>query len=88
MSSFFRTFEAVSAIIFTVEYALRFISIGDEREYAGLFGRIKFLFSFYSIVDIAAIAPFCTSSRWHLFHRAVVPNAIYDLPVRLAVHRC
>ena len=61
MSSFFRVFEAVSAIIFTVEYALRFISMGDEREYAGFVGRIKYIFSFYSIVDIAAIAPFCES---------------------------
>ena len=58
MASFFRIFEAVSAIIFTAEYALRFFSMGDEREYAGFVGRIKYIFSFYSLVDIAAIAPF------------------------------
>ena len=31
--------------------------MGDEREYAGLFGRLKYVFTFYSLVDLAAIAP-------------------------------
>jgi hypothetical protein len=56
--AFFTYFEAISAIIFTVEYLLRFFCIGDEQEYAGFVGRIKFIFSFYALVDIAAIAPF------------------------------
>ena len=54
----FAWFEAFSAIVFTIEYVLRFYSIGEEQEYAGFIGRTKFMFSFYALVDIAAIAPF------------------------------
>ena len=57
MEAFFSVFETVSVIIFTVEYLLRLFSMGDEREYAGLFGRLKYVFTFYSLVDLAAIAP-------------------------------
>lgn len=55
---FFTWFEAISAIVFTIEYALRLFCIGEEREYAGFVGRIKFIFTFYALVDVAAIAPF------------------------------
>lgn len=56
--AFFNVFEGFSAVAFTVEYVLRFFCIGEEREYSGLLGRIKFFFSFYAIIDFAAIAPF------------------------------
>eukprot|EP01043_Picozoa_sp_COSAG02_P059437 COSAG02_NODE_7578_length_2950_cov_43.277447_1_plen_864_part_10 len=56
--AFFSAVEGFSAVAFTVEYVLRFFCIGEEREYAGFVGRIKFFFSFYAIIDLAAIAPF------------------------------
>ncbi|MFC1877969.1 ion transporter [Thermodesulfobacteriota bacterium] len=44
-----RTIEVVTVIIFTIEYLLRVI-VADNK--------IKFIFSFYGIIDLAAILPF------------------------------
>ena len=38
--------------------ARRFYSIGLEEEYSGFKGRMSYITSFYSIVDLAAVLPF------------------------------
>ena len=57
--------EWCAVIIFTIEYTIRFIGAGADPEFSssdgssnGIVARIKFLFSFYSIVDLLAILPF------------------------------
>jgi hypothetical protein len=50
--------EAVSVAIFTVEYSLRLWSVGQDPAFAGWCGRLRYLTTFYAIVDLAAILPF------------------------------
>lgn len=50
--------ELASVVIFSVDYVLRFYSIGLEDQYSGLSGRLSYITSFYSVVDLAAVLPF------------------------------
>lgn len=59
----FWDFEVFSVVIFSVEYLLRLWSCVEGRHYSHQFwGRLKFLFSFWGIVDLLAIAPFFLSA--------------------------
>lgn len=59
----FWDFEVFSVIIFSFEYLLRLWSCVESRFYTHKFwGRIKFIFSFWGIVDLLAIAPFFLSA--------------------------
>lgn len=48
-----RLFETIAVIIFTAEYLLRFF-VADKK--------LKFVFSFYGLIDLLAILPFYLSS--------------------------
>ena len=52
--SYLNTFELIAIFIFTVEYLLRFY-VSDKK--------IKYVFSFYGLVDLIAILPFYLSTR-------------------------
>lgn len=55
----FWDFEIFSVIIFLIEYLLRIWSCIESRQFPHWFwGRVKFIFSFWGIVDLLAIAPF------------------------------
>ena len=55
----FRYFEIVSIIIFSTEYLLRVWSCGISHEYThGLRGRLQFMRSPFSLIDLTAIIPF------------------------------
>lgn len=56
--SFFKNIEILVVTIFTAEYVLRFIAVGYDRNYQGIKGRVKYIFSFWSIIDLMAILPF------------------------------
>lgn len=59
----FWDFEVFSVVIFSIEYLLRLWSSVESRFYTHKFwGRLKFLFSFWGIVDLLAIAPFFLSA--------------------------
>jgi len=50
--------EKFSIVIFSIEYLIRIWSITEKEEYSSPFkGRLKYLFSFYSIVDLLAVIP-------------------------------
>jgi len=56
---FFRYFETVSMIIFSLEYFLRFCSCTAAEDYRNpVLGRIKYFFSPMALIDFIAIAPF------------------------------
>lgn len=58
-SEFFRIFDMVSVIIFTVEYALRVWSSNNDPKYSHkIHGRLRYIFSFYALIDLLAILPF------------------------------
>ena len=52
----------MAVIIFTIEYILRLIGAGADSDFPmdsnGFTARLKYIFSFYSIVDLLAIVPF------------------------------
>jgi hypothetical protein len=54
--------ETFVVFAFTVEYIIRFIGVGADPAFVsgtnGTFARLKYLFSFYSIIDLLAIVPF------------------------------
>ena len=61
--------EWISVLVFTLEYCLRFIGAGVDPEFSspsnqvsdGIWSRLKYIVSFYSIVDLLAILPFYLS---------------------------
>lgn len=56
---YFDAFDKFSVAIFTVEYLLRFWSANYEHKYKHWFwGRLKYIFSWESLIDLAAILPF------------------------------
>jgi voltage-gated potassium channel len=55
----FQEFELFSVSIFTVEYLLRLWSCVEQKEYKHPFwGRLKYMFSAWGLVDLLAIVPF------------------------------
>ena len=60
--SWFYSFEIFSVIIFTVEYVARVWSAPAKRDHengeTGLKARIRYIFSFYGLIDLVAILPF------------------------------
>ena len=56
---FFRVFDLVSVIIFSIEYILRVWSCNHEPRYKHtLFGRLKYMVSTDALIDLLAILPF------------------------------
>ncbi|WP_109434069.1 MULTISPECIES: ion transporter [Aquimarina] len=56
--SVFDTIEIFSICVFTVEYVFRIWSITEKKEHSKpVMGRLKYLFSFYSIIDLIAVVP-------------------------------
>jgi voltage-gated potassium channel len=54
----FYYFEIFSVAIFSIEYLLRIWSITENKKYANPFtGRLRYLFSFYSLIDLIAVVP-------------------------------
>ncbi len=60
--SWFYNFEIFSVIIFTVEYVARVWSAPAKRDHengeTGLKSRLRYIFSFYGLIDLVAILPF------------------------------
>lgn len=59
LATLFIDFEIFSVVIFTIEYGLRVWSCIENPHYKHPFwGRIKFIFSAWALVDLLAILPF------------------------------
>ncbi|MEY3766849.1 MAG: ion transporter [Betaproteobacteria bacterium] len=62
-AQWFRWFDLITVGVFTVEYLLRLGAAPHDPEWAGKpFARIRYVFSFYALVDLIAIAPFYFAS--------------------------
>lgn len=55
---FFYYAELLFIILFSVEYMTRLFIAGEQPKYSGFNGRIRFLFSRWSLIDLVAILPF------------------------------
>jgi voltage-gated potassium channel len=55
----FHWFDVISVGVFTVEYLLRWLSASANPEFAHhRFPRLRYMVSFYALIDLVAIAPF------------------------------
>ena len=62
-AQWFHWFDVITVGVFTVEYLLRLGAAPHDPEWAGQpFARIRYVFSFYALVDLIAIAPFYLAS--------------------------
>jgi len=57
-TEFFRIAEIIFGFLFTIEYGLRLWAAGENDKYKGFIGRIKFILSIESLIDLFAILPF------------------------------
>ena len=58
-AAFFKNFDLISVIIFTIEYVLRVWSCNHDPRYAhSVHGRIKYMLSAGALLDLLAILPF------------------------------
>lgn len=68
-------YEILTVVIFTIEYILRLYCCGVNPKYAGWKGRLEYMCTFQSIVDLLSILPFYISlalgGRFGLFFRAL-----------------
>ena len=63
-AEYFRLFDIVIVIIFTIEYILRVWSCNHDPRYKHSFkGRLKYIFSTFALIDLLAILPF----YFHIF---------------------
>ena len=58
---FFEYSKYFFGIIFTIEYVLRVVTAGYIRKYKGFSGRVSYIFSFWTLIDLIAILPFFIS---------------------------
>lgn len=58
---FFEYSKYFFGIIFTIEYILRVVTAGYIKKYKGFSGRISYIFSFWTLIDLIAILPFFIS---------------------------
>ena len=67
-------FETLAVVVFTIEYLMRLIGVGSDPAFAtgrnALTCRLRFIVSFYSIIDLFAIAPF--------YLAIALPNSLVD----------
>ncbi|MDX5376443.1 MAG: ion transporter [Halomonas sp.] len=54
----FFAIEAVFVALFLAEYGCRLYAAGEEPRYRGISGRIRYVFSFWALIDLLAILPF------------------------------
>lgn len=53
--------EVIIVSLFLVEYLARVYVAGEDSKYSGVLGRLKYIFSFWAIIDLLAILPFFLS---------------------------
>ena len=54
----FKNLNYFFGFIFLIEYILRLYAVGADEQYQGFAGRIKYVTSFYAVIDLLAFLPF------------------------------
>jgi hypothetical protein len=55
---YYKAIETITTYFFIVELSARYISIGEDTRYSRFYGRLKFTFTFYTLIDILVIMLF------------------------------
>ncbi|MGP9807133.1 ion transporter [Halomonas sp. AOP12-C2-37] len=61
----FYVLETAFVVIFTVEYLLRLYAMGEDPRYRGFGGRLRYMFTFWALVDLIAILPYFLGFMTH-----------------------
>jgi voltage-gated potassium channel len=56
--NYFSYFEHFFVLMFTIEYFVRLWVIKENPNYAGKYGRIKYIFSWIALIDLVSILPY------------------------------
>ena len=54
---FFDTLRITFGILFTIEYISRLIAVGRIKQFSGIKGRVRYIFTIWAIIDLLAILP-------------------------------
>ncbi|HMS43435.1 MAG TPA: ion transporter [Pyrinomonadaceae bacterium] len=54
----FHALEVFSVVVFTLEYVLRLWIAPLEKRFSGRFGRVRYAFTIFALIDLVAILPF------------------------------
>jgi voltage-gated potassium channel len=55
---FFIGIQILIALLFTLEYGARVYAAGEDPQFRGVSGRVRYMFTWWALVDLMAIAPF------------------------------
>ncbi|MEY6433209.1 potassium channel family protein [Thioalkalicoccus limnaeus] len=55
---FFMGAQILIALLFTLEYGVRVYAAGEDPRFRGLSGRVRYMFTWWALVDLLAIVPF------------------------------
>jgi len=61
-SEAFWTIELLIVIVFSFEYVARLYAAGEDPRYVGFVGRLRYMVSVWSIIDLLAIIPFIVTA--------------------------
>lgn len=53
----FRALNVIVVVVFAIEYCVRFWAAGENEQYRGFKGHVRYAFSFYAIADLLAFLP-------------------------------
>ena len=54
---FFDTVRLTFGTLFTIEYISRLIAVGQIKQFSGIKGRVRYIFTIWAIIDLLAILP-------------------------------
>ncbi len=57
----FQTLETIFFVLFSIEYGLRVWVAGENPRYRGVTGRLRYMVSFWAMIDLIALLPFLLS---------------------------
>ncbi|WP_230659830.1 ion transporter [Psychrobacter sp. I-STPA10] len=61
IKGFLLIIEYITVVIFCIELIFRYISIGNDKRYRGVLGKIKFTLTPFIIIDIISLIPYFTT---------------------------
>ncbi|MFI0472522.1 ion transporter [Halomonas sp. HMF6819] len=57
-AALFTTLEALFVVLFSIEYLIRLYAVGEDARYRGVTGRLRYMVTFWALLDLVAILPF------------------------------
>ncbi|WNL38247.1 ion transporter [Halomonas sp. PAMB 3232] len=57
-AALFATLETLFVALFSIEYLIRLYAVGEDVRYRGVLGRLRYMVSFWALLDLVAILPF------------------------------